>query len=463
MDERTLRVMREAHPTERTVGMDYYVSDSDGTGGRLRARPEDFRVRELEKTGFEPLDADPEAYPHLVFRATLENWDTNDFAGALSDRLGISRERISWAGTKDKRAVSTQLFSVKDGESDALRGVDLGGVDIKLVGRAGRALWFGDLAGNAFEIVVRDADTEPIGTITDDLRAFGGGGDGGENGESAVGVPNYFGHQRFGSLRPVTHEVGLEIIRENWKEAVMAYVGSPHESEPEATREARASAEYEARAETADWTAVLEQYPNRLGFERSMLHRLAENGAESEADYRDALEAVPTNLQRLFVNAAQSHLFNQILSVRLDRKLPFDRAVTGDVVCFADEDSPEGFALPDPNRSQRVGENRVGTVNRHIARGRAFVTAPLVGTDTEFADGEPGDIERTVLAGADISPTDFDLPGEFHSTGTRRAILLRTDLTVERDPLTLDFQLPKGSYATVLLREYLKVNPLELN
>ncbi|HET7325242.1 MAG TPA: tRNA pseudouridine(13) synthase TruD [Halococcus sp.] len=449
--------MREAHPTERAVGMDYYVSDADGIGGRLRARPEDFRVRELENEGFEPLDADPTAYPHLVFRATLENWDTNDFARALSDRLEISRERISWAGTKDKRAVSTQLFSVKNGDSDALRRVDLDRADIELVGRAGRALWFGDLVGNAFSIVVRDVEAETVPEITDELGRFAGDAD-----DETVGVPNYFGQQRFGSFRPVTHEVGLEIVRGNWKNAVLAYVGSPHESEPQKTREARAFAEREMRTGTADWAAVLEQYPNRLGFERSMLHRLVENGAESEDDYREALEAVPTNLQRLFVNAAQSHLFNQILSVRLERGLPFDRAVAGDVVCFADEESPDGLALPDTDRSQRVTDGRVETVNRHIARGRAFVTAPLVGTETEFGEGEPGDIERRVLDEEGINPADFDLPGEFHSTGTRRAILLRTELTVGRDPLTFDFRLPKGSYATVLLREYLKANPIEL-
>jgi tRNA pseudouridine13 synthase len=104
----------------------------------------------------------------------------------------------------------------------------------------------------------------------------------------------------------------------------------------------------------------------------------------------------------------------------------------------------------------------VSTVCRHCERGRAFVTAPLVGTDTDLADGEPGEIEREVLDEVGIEPDDFDLPGEFHSTGTRRAVLVRTDLEVERDPLTFAFSLPKGSYATVLLREYLKVDPAEL-
>jgi tRNA pseudouridine13 synthase len=197
-----------------------------------------------------------------------------------------------------------------------------------------------------------------------------------------------------------------------------------------------------------------------------MLHRLVENGGRGEGDFREALEAVPSNLQRLFVNAAQSYLFNRILSERLERGLPFDRAVAGDVVCFADRadagDVPAGLARPDPDRLQRVTERRVETIDRHLSRNGAFVTAPLVGTETELGEGEPGEIERAVLDGADLSPSDFDLPSEFGSTGTRRAILLTTDLEIEHDPLTFSFALPSGSYATVLLREFLKGDPRDL-
>jgi len=70
-----------------------------------------------------------------------------------------------------------------------------------------------------------------------------------------------------------------------------------------------------------------------------------------------------------------------------------------------------------------------------------------------------------VLEDLDLAPADFDLPGEFESTGTRRAVLLRTDLAVTRaadDALAFAFTLPKGSYATVVLREYLKCDPDDL-
>jgi tRNA pseudouridine13 synthase len=321
-----------------------------------------------------------------------------------------------------------------------------------VVGRAGRPILFGDLAGNAFEVTVRDP-TAPghADTVTGELRSFAGVGD-----AETAGVPNYFGHQRFGSRRRVTHEVGFAVVRGDWETAVLTYVGNPSEREPEVTQEARAFVD-----ETHDWQAALEEFPDHLGYERAMLHRLAE-GADTRKDFRAALEAVPTNLQRLFVNAAQSYAFNRILSERLERGLPFGKPVAGDIVCFTDGDAPDGLALPDQDRTQRVTDDRIGSVTRHCERGRAFVTAPLVGTETEFAAGEPGEIERSVLDDLEFEPADFDLPGEFGSEGTRRAVLVRTGLSVASGPLTLSFRLPRGSYATVLLREYLKTDPAQL-
>lgn len=458
--------MRPAHPTEQAIGIAYYVSGGDGIGGRLRTRVEDFQVEELERFETEPLDAAPGAYPHVVFRAQLRNWDTNDFAGALSDRLGISRERVSWAGTKDKRAVTTQLFSVNDVDPARIEAIDddaLSGATIDMLGRAGRSLQFGDLAGNQFAVTVRDANgADRMSEITADLQAFAVGKDtsiDSEDGtEAKIGVPNYFGQQRFGSKRPITHRVGLAIVRGNWREAVQTYVAEPFESESEATQKARRTAG--DALDDGDAGRALAAIPHRLDYERSMLHTLEEQSGDDR--YRNAIEAVPTSLQRLFVHAAQSFVFNRILSERLDRGLPFHKPVAGDVACFADTDAPDELALPAVDREQRVSERRVDSVAKHCKRGRAFVTAPLVGTDTQLADGVPGEIEREVLGDLDLSPASFALPDEWESTGTRRAILVTTTLSADRDPPTFQFALPKGSYATVVLREYCKIDPVNL-
>ena len=458
--------MRESHPIEQAVGIDYYISDADGIGGRLRVEPADFRVEEIENFEPEPLGADPGAYPEILLRATLRSWDTNDFAGRLSDALEISRERVSWAGTKDKHAVTTQLFSVSDGDPDAIAALDIRGAEIEVLGRTGRPISFGDLHGNRFQIRLREIDDadDRVDEITDDLRAFGGDGDetSGESDAAVAGIPNWFGQQRFGSRRPVTHEVGLAIVAGEWREAVLTYVANPFEAEPEKTQAARQFVANEAASDDPDWAACLDEMPGQLGYERSMLHRLAEDGAATPEDFRHAVEAVPWNLQQLFVNAAQSALFNRILSERLARGLPFDRPVAGDVCCFVDNDAPEGLYAPDTDRLQRVSGSRVGVMERHCGRGRAFVTAPLVGTDTELADGEPGEIEREILADVGIEPSDFELPGEFSSTGTRRAILVRTDLGVDPETPTFSFALPSGSYATAVLREYQKSDPMGL-
>lgn len=448
--------MRPAHRDERAFGLAYYASDVDGTGGRLRARPEDFRVRELEAVELEPLDADPSVYDHLVVRATLSNRETNEFARSLANRLGVSRERVAWAGTKDKRAESTQLVSIAGAVPDDLPELD--GVNLEPVGRLGRALRFGDLAGNRFDVVVAEPERpDQVAPVTASLRDFAGleaTADDDPDG-TTIAVPNYFGHQRFGAIRPVTHVVGRHIVREDWEGAVMAYLGDPHEREPPETRAARAFVQ-----ETRDWAAAAERFPAPLTFERALCHHLAEADEDSPAAFQRALEALPWNLRRLFVHAAQSDVFNHILSRRFEADLPFDRAVEGDVVCFA---VTKGERLvPDPDRLQRVTDDRLETVNRHVSDGRAFVTAPLVGTETELAGGEPGELERAVLDEHGLGPTDFDLPEPYGSTGTRRTILVRTDLAASREPLRLSFSLPPGAYASVVCREYLKVGPRAL-
>lgn len=444
--------MHRSQPAERSIGIEAYVSTAEGIGGRLRDRVSDFRVREREAIDLQPVDADTGGYPVLVFRATLTNRDTNGFADELAGRLGISRERITWAGTKDKRAITTQLFSIRDFEQTTVPSVS--GTEIEIVGRAGRPVLYGDHRGNEFEIVVRGVEPDAVSqtpAITADLRQFGG--DDTQNGdETTVGVPNFFGPQRFGTIRPVTHKVGLAIVRGNWEDAVLAYLGNPAEDEPSETQAAREYVE-----QTRDWAGAIERFPTHLRYERAIAHRLTETDATGPDRFREALTAVPTNLQTLFVHAAQSYLFNQMLSKRFERGLAFDRPVVGDVVCFLDDQG-----RPDPDRSQRVTESRLETIARHCDRGRAFLTAPLIGTDTELSDGEQGEIEREVLDTVDLTPGAFGLPGAFDSTGTRRPILLRTELSIEvadEEALEFSFALPNGAYATVLLREYMKVPP----
>lgn len=435
--------MREAHPRDRAVGMEYYASDPDGTGGRLRADHDHFRVTEVPDVDLQPADAAARKYPHLIVRVRLIGWDTYGFVHRLAGSLGISRERIRWAGTKDKAAITTQLFSIESIEPAELPDID--GATFKVVGRFGRGLTFGDLLGNRFDLIVSEPTTPAAHeSITNSLRDFGGG---------RVAVPNYFGNQRFGSIRAITHRVGLCILERDWEGAVMTYLADRSEHEPTDTHAAREFIEA-----TRDWEAALDRFPSRLQHERRLLNRLSELDPVAGSQYRHALDAFPRSLRRLFVHAAQSYLFNQIVSERLRRGLSPIEAVPSDVVCFTRETERIG-RIPNLDRTQAVTERRTGVINRHLADGRAMLTAPLIGSETEFGQGSPADIEREVLENHDLRPEDFDLPEPFSSRGARRAILVFTDVSVDTDPLRFRFSLPSGSYATVLMREYLKGSP----
>lgn len=438
--------MRPAQPVEQRVGMAYYASEAAGTGGRLKATDEDFVVTELEAIDPRPLDSNPGDFPVVIVRAQLEGWDTYDFAARLARSVGVHREAVRWAGTKDKEAITTQLFSIRGIDPDDLPAIPH--AKLEPIGRFGRGLTFGDLVGNAFEIRVRDpVRPEQHKEITRQLRSFGNG---------TCAVPNYYGQQRFGTARAITHLVGLAILERDWKKAVLTYLGASSDREPSKTQQAR-----QFLQETEDWERAQEQFPGGLGHERRLLQRLQNIDPVDSTDFRSALEAFPEGLRRLFVHAAQSYLFNRILSKRLEDGLPLATAVPGDIVMFSRETNVLD-SVPDPDRLQHVSENRVKVVNRHIDAGRAMVAGPLIGTDTEFATGEPGEIERSVLDEAGLDREAFDLPQPYQSSGTRRAYLCHVEPEISTSPLKFKFPLPSGSYATVVMREYLKVDPSDL-
>jgi tRNA pseudouridine13 synthase len=194
-----------------------------------------------------------------------------------------------------------------------------------------------------------------------------------------------------------------------------------------------------------------------------MLNVLVKSGCEREADFRSAFSALPMTLQKLFVHAYQAYLFNLVLSHRMARNIPLNEAIVGDVVCFLTE-----FGIADSDKVERVTEGKVEAMNRLIKRGRAFVTAPIFGYETACADGVQGEIERKVLRDEAIELTDFysEKMPEISSKGTRRPVVVPVKMKVSEDGFTDDelnpgrfktrfqFFLPKGAYATVLLREY---------
>jgi tRNA pseudouridine13 synthase len=439
-------VLQASPEYERRIGIRYYATEAEGIGGTIKTIPADFVVREVTNR------TEGAEGKYLIAELTKENWETHTIVHELSRRLRVSRNRIGFAGTKDKFALTTQKISLWDIAEAELERVRITDVALKVVGRSNKAVALGDLHGNEFSIVIRslEGDKEAIQArleaITAELAARGG-------------ITNFFGVQRFGTQRPITHTVGRYMIQGDVKGAVLAYLRDIFPEESEEIKEAR------QLCQTGEYKECLKRMPVFLRYERAMLNELVRGGEELQDDarFRAALAVLPRNLQKMFVHAYQAYLFNLIVSRRLERGLPFNEAIVGDVVCYHDE-----RGLPDPARVERVTEAKVDAINRLIRHGRAFVTAPLIGSETAFAEGAEGELEREVLEAEAVRLPDFQLDNlpDLSSKGNRRPILvpvtvklteLREDeLNPGRLQAILQFFLPKGSYATVVLREYMK-------
>ncbi len=419
--------------SEREIGIWGYISDCEGTGGRLKVFPEDFVVEEIPAE----IPEDPEGKYTLAF-VRSRNWETNRLVRNMARAMGISRKRIYFAGTKDKRAVTTQVM-VFNAPMEEVLSLRLRDVSIIKAYRVPKPVFLGDLIGNRFEVLIRDVKknagefAECTGKI---IERYGG-------------FPNFFGVQRFGSVRPITHLVGKYLVKGDFRMAVETYLGNPSELEGEDACRARKFFE-----ETGDVAESLKIYPKHLMFERAILNHLA----SKPGDYGGAFRAIPENLSRMFVHAYQSYLFNVILSRRIEEGL-FGKLVVGDIVMGV-----EG-GMPVKREIFMVKEHNLEKIKKRIRERKAVPTGIVFGSEPYFAEGRQGEIEREVIEGEGIKPEDFvfEDPDFLTSRGNRRALMSpvhNLNISFNGESLSLSFYLPKGCYATSMLREFMKVEDL---
>ncbi|MGF1867119.1 tRNA pseudouridine(13) synthase TruD [Enterovibrio norvegicus] len=161
-----------------------YQHGKPSATGRLKAQPEHFFVSET-------LDFTPAGHgEHFLVRIRKIGENTKYVANELAKACGVKSRDVSWAGLKDRHAVTEQWFSVHlpgQNDPDLTEFVDTHeGVDAILeTTRHDKKLRPGDLIGNRFSLVITDFSGDAaIDARLSNIRD--------------KGVPNYFGSQRFG-------------------------------------------------------------------------------------------------------------------------------------------------------------------------------------------------------------------------------------------------------------------------
>jgi len=419
-------MMPSPYPLEQDLGMRYYASATPGIGGRLRSTPADFTVEEL------PLPISDQNGPYLICRLTKTNWELQRAVKEIAKQLGISHRRIAWAGTKDKNAVTTQFLSLYDVPPEAVREVHLKDITLEVVGQSQHPLTLGGLAGNRFDIVVRDCIEEDLAERVQAVTR-----------SASAGIPNYYGLQRFGVVRPVTHLVGESILKGDYEGAVATYIGRAYPLEAKEARQAR-----ERFAESRDAKAALADLPVQMTYERAMANHLAAN----PGDYAGALRVLPPKLLSLLVSAFQSYLFNCALSCRIDAGLTLTEPEIGDRLLFSN------------GREDIVSARNRQAALLQIQRGRCRIALFIPGAEQVAPHGPMDEIMQDLMRERGIDAGDFERASRFVATkfaGTLRPIALSADVETEVSDanVRLRFTLPPGHYATTVCRDYMKADP----
>lgn len=412
------------------LNAEVYLTSQKGIGGQIRTKNEDFYVEEI------PITNPSGKGPNTWLWIEKEGRNTLDVVLDIARELGINRKQMGFAGMKDKSAVTRQWICVSNKTPEELQGLgeQLHHVKIMKVVPNEKKLRIGQLVGNKFQLKIRnvenpDSAAKRAEKILEELKNRG--------------VPNYYGYQRFGKNRPNTHLVGKALIKEGVKAAVDWYIGHPYDTEPVHIQEAR------MLYEEGEFEEALEAMPSGMRYEKMMLRMLIKEQKKKEKldekSYILALKSLPKPLSRMFVHAYQSYLFNRAVSERT--KLGIDKFIEGDILI--------------DNKEHLIHEFDPKTIEKSIKEFQAHPSAPLFGSKVPLAGGKLGKMEQKILDEENLKLEDFSVPKmpKLGSHGIRRPIRFKIwDVSAEsfENGVIVGFSIPKGSYATSVLREVMK-------
>jgi tRNA pseudouridine13 synthase len=338
----------------------FVTAELPGSGGTLKAAPEDFRVDEL------PAYLPSGAGPHLYLRIEKRGRTTRDVVRELANRLGVPERDAGCAGLKDRAALTTQWLSFPVARDPDPAALAADGLRVLECSRHGNKLRTGHSRGNRFSLVVRGGDLVRATACAEPL--------------AARGLPNFFGPQRFG-VDGRNAEVG-----------------------------------------------------------RALLH--GDGAPETRRVARDRF------LRRLSISAWQSALFNAWLAERLADGL-FAEPMAGDVLKKLD--SGGTFICEDPSADRP-----------RVARFEVSPAGPMFGHRLRpVATGEALAREERILRADGTTLAELARGGD-EAEGTYRAARLPVAIALEAvdGGYRASFELPRGSYATVVMRELMKTDAL---
>ena len=390
---------------DKEIGISVYTTKSSSISGKIKQNENDFSVKEvLSEKAIDSFDNDE---GHAVYLLKKSGIDTNHALADIEKRYGLVLKSL---GLKDANAKTEQyVYTYK--KINSLEEYNGKKYSAQRVGFVKKPISKKDMLGNYFEIRVSN--------LNDALPSFSGN----EN------ILNFFGYQRFGSKRPITHLVGKSIIKGDYEEAIEYLLNFSSKYDSEKNNEIR-----KLISERNSESEIIELLPYSMDIERNLLRQLS-----NDNDSKNAIRSIPLTLRRFYIQAYQSFLFNKTLSLAYEFEEQLF-APENDDVCF-----DKNFVLGkfENDSSQKLAIPLVGHSYYKKSRFDYYIKKVL---------------EEELLTPKDFFIKDFQelsIDGGFRNASINY-------LNFQIDENLIKFQLSRGSYATIVLREILKPsNPLD--
>ncbi|HKB05501.1 MAG TPA: tRNA pseudouridine(13) synthase TruD [Gemmataceae bacterium] len=383
---------------------------------KLKQRPEDFRVEE-----FPAVAPVPPGGPFCFYRLEKRGWTTPDALAAVRRRWKVDFRRLFYGGLKDRHAHTIQYLTIHNGPD---RDLAHGGFTVTYLGRLSEPYTSEQVRANGFAITMRSLSAADVAQAESALPEV-----------ADVGVANYFDDQRFGSVAQGNGFVAREMVLGNFEGALRLALAAPYDHDRADAKRAKAI----LNARWGDWAAAKAELPR--GHARSIVDYLDHH----PTDFKGACSRLRPELQGLYLSAWQSHLWNKMLARWLTERLSEDRLFpiglkTAEVVM------PR--SMPDLVRA----EWDKLSLPLPSARLKLDPSAPWAGVVTAVMAEEGIALEEMRIRG---------MEKPFFSKGERAAkvpvanltwVVGDDELNRRRRKLELRFELPRGSYATMLVK-----------
>ncbi|RKP13818.1 pseudouridine synthase [Piptocephalis cylindrospora] len=353
--------------------------------------------------------------------------DSMDAVSLLARTLRIPPRAVSLAGTKDRRACTSQaiVFQRIHPSKLASANTELNGLRLGNFSSSRHPLRLGDLQGNHFTLVLRHVRVHPDSTwsLDQSLKSL-----------RDDGFINYFGMQRFGTGPVPTHHIGRAILQNDW-EGVYHLLMLPRDGETEDIASAR-----RRWFQTRDAQEALASFPRRHTAERSILRAFSED--RHSHDYCGAIRTIPRNLRSMYLHAYQSYIWNSMCSLRLASPDHF-KPMVGDLV-------PMAAGADGPLLDSRVSRGDQGL---HFMTHSLITSSFFLQIKNVHILTEKDDLSKYNIADVLLPLPGFDVLYPTHFIGEKyREYMLKDGLDPERMRRSIREYSLSGAYRHILCR-----------